>query len=180
MHIHTNTFDKSGFAPMKLSVLQRILLTTDGRVTDIIQAYSNESIYAVKLSQEVETLVEPIPVLEITNKHQILRRKVLLRGKKSQTNFLYADSLLVSDRFDKKIKDDLILSDKPIGKLILDYKIETYREILNWGIEQAESIAEYFQIDTQATVINRTYRIFAYHSPIMLITEKFPASYFRY
>lgn len=103
MHIHTNTFEKSSFNPMKLSVLERILLTIDGRVTDIIQAYSNESIYAVKLSQEVETLVEAIPVLEITNKHRILRRKVLLRSKKSQTNFLYADSLLVFDeagRFD--------------------------------------------------------------------------------
>ncbi|WP_196525693.1 hypothetical protein [Nostoc commune] len=95
MHIHTNTFEKSSFDPMKLNVLQRILLTTNGRVTDIIQAYSNESIYAVKLSQEVETLVEAISVLEITNKHRILRLKVLLRGKKSQTNFLYADSLLV-------------------------------------------------------------------------------------
>ena len=145
---------------------------------DGFRAYSGETICAVKLFQEVTSLTQPLPVLELVSKQQVLRRKILLQGEVSRTNFLYADSILVPDRLNKEIRDGLLLSNKPIGKLLVDYKVETFREVLDYGIEQAGSLAEYFQIDETANVIFRTYRVLIGRSPAMLITEKFPTSFF--
>ena len=160
------------------SFLQRLMLFTDGRITDIIQAYSGERLDAIKLSQESVSINQSIPALEITDEKQVLKRKILLRGQISQTNFLYGDSILVLDRLDQEIRDGLILSKQPIGKLLLNYKVETFREILDYGIERSSTLAEHFQIDETTNFIFRTYRVLISRSPVMLITEKFPISYF--
>ena len=164
--------------PLTLSALQRILLTTDGTVTEILEAYFGEAMRVVKLSQDLVTLDCAIQALGLNQGHQVLSRKILLQGKLSRVNFLYAESVIAPDRLDEHVRDGLLKSNKPIGQLILEHRIETFKEILDCGKEPAGSLTEYFPIDGASAVIFRTYRVFANQQPVMVITEKFPESHF--
>ena len=164
--------------PWMLSAMQRILLTTDGTVTEILEAYLGEIMQVVKLAQGLLTLEEPIVYLDMGAGQQVLSRKILLQGKISRINFLYAESMIAPDRLDPHVRDGLLNSNKPIGQLILEHRIETFKEIVDCGKTLAGPSAGYFHIHESAPIIFRTYRVFANHHPIMLITEQFPESQF--
>jgi chorismate-pyruvate lyase len=165
--------------PRKLSSFQRILLTTDGTVTEILEAQLWEAIQIVKLYQDTIETNASVPYLDIGPGHAALVRKVLLRGKCSHKNYIYAESIVVPDRLDERIRDGLIETRKPVGQLMLEARTETFREILTCRMEPAEEVGEYFDIAPSANLISRTYRVFANKQPIMLITEKFPETAFR-
>jgi chorismate-pyruvate lyase len=164
--------------PLKRSPLQRILLVTDGTVTEILEAYSGESMRLVKLLEEVTTIEDTLPGLDLRAGEQVLRRQIVLQGKMTLGNFLYADSYIALDRLDDSLRRALLESHKPIGFLIQEQRMETFREILGCGRELAGPIAHHFHIDPADGMIWRTYRVFFRGEPIMQITEKFPESHF--
>jgi len=164
--------------PLKRSPLQRILLVTDGTVTEILEAYTGESMRLVKLHEQVEILDAPLPGLELAAGQEVLRRQILLQGKMTLVNYTYADSYIALDRLDESLKRALLESHKPIGFLIQEQRMETFREILGCGRELAGPIAHYFDLDSAMGMIWRTYRVFFRGQPIMQITEKFPESHF--
>jgi chorismate-pyruvate lyase len=164
---------RSPLNPKDITPFQRILLTTDGMVTEILEAYLWERMKVIKLFQDYFTLDHEIPSLEVGKGSKVMQRKVLLRGGLSQKNHLYAESIIIPDRLDEKIRDSLIHTNKPIGLLILENRLETFREILDCGKEEAQDLAGYFNINRNDFLIFRTYRVFSNHVPIMLITEKF-------
>lgn len=164
---------------LQLSTIQRILLTTDGTVTEVIEIYAGESMQVVKLSQALLPIERRIDALDIERGHEVLDRRILLQGKFSGDNFLYAESIIVPDRLDEEVQDGLLRCNRPIGYLIMERRMETFREILEWGREMAGPLATHFGIDETDSVVFRTYRIFANQAPIMQITEKFPGSYYR-
>jgi chorismate-pyruvate lyase len=163
----------SSINPKGITSFQRILLTTDGMVTEILEANFLERMKVIKLFQNSFDLDYEIPSLEIMKGCKVIQRKILLCGRISQKNHLYAESIIVPDRLDEKIRDSLINTKKPIGAVILENRLETFREILDCGKEQAQDLALYFNINRSEFLIFRTYRIFANRLPIMLITEKF-------
>lgn len=165
--------------PRQMSSFQRILLTTDGTVTEILEAQLWEAIRIVKLYQELTRTETAVPYLNIPAETTALVRKVLLRGKCSHKNYIYAESIILPDRLDPKMREGLLSTQKPIGQLMLEARTETYREILSCKLEPVEEIGKYYDIPTDAKLISRTYRVFSNGQPIMLITEKFPESYFK-
>lgn len=165
--------------PRQLSSLQRILLSTDGTVTDILEAYLWESIQIVKLYQDLIDTPTPVPYLEIGPNTRTLVRKVLLRGKYSHKNYIYAESIVVPDRLEERLREGLLHTKKPIGQLILETRLETFRDILSCRREPARDVAQYFDVAPDSMLISRTYRVFATRQPIMLITEKFPETEFK-
>ena len=92
----------------------------------------------------------------------------------SHRNRIYAESIIIPDRLDEQMRDGLLNSQKPIGLLILEDRLETFREILACGREPAGELSGYFGIDPEDYLIYRVYRVLANRAPIMLITEKFP------
>ena len=88
--------------PLRRTPIQRILLVTDGTVTEILEAYTGESMRLIKLYEELVTLDEDLPGLELAAGQQVLRRKILLQGKMTLTNFLYADSSVALDRLERR------------------------------------------------------------------------------
>lgn len=146
--------------PFQLSTFQRIMLTTDGTLTEIMEAYLLEKIQVAKLSQEFITLEKGIDPLNLKKGSTVIERKILLQGKVSGTNFVYAESIIVPGRFDKKFQEDLEKSKKPIGQLWLEYRIETFREIISSGKEPAGEVADYFHISKDQLVLFRAYRVF--------------------
>jgi chorismate-pyruvate lyase len=164
--------------PSKLSPFQKILLIADGTLTNILEALLNEPIGVVKLSEKRVLITEDIQPLEIKAGTEVLEREILLQGKTSHQNWLYADSIIVLERVEKQFRDKLIKSHIPIGKLWQQHKTETFKEIVTYAQEQAEDLSEYFDIKTEDKLFSRTYRVFSNHKPVMMITEKFPQSYF--
>jgi chorismate-pyruvate lyase len=177
-HAHTVPPFERSVHPLRRTPIQRILLVTDGTVTEILEAVTGESMRLIKLYEEQVNLETDLPGLELAAGQPVLRRKILLQGKMSLTNFLYADSYVALDRLDDWMRHGLLESHKPIGFLIQEHRLETFREIVGCGREMAGQLGTYFNVDETSGMIWRTYRVFANRQPIMLITEKFPESHF--
>lgn len=166
--------DLSGLSPF-----QRILLTTDGTVTEILEAQLWEPIRLIRLFQEKTNAERDIPYLQIKRGTEIIIRKILLQGESTQNNYIYAETIIVPENLDQHLRDGLLFTEKPLGRLMIEAKTETFREILICKREAAEELGHYFDRPPESTLISRTYRIFSNQIPIMLITEKFPETAFK-
>ena len=164
--------------PSKLNPFQKILLIADGTLTNILEAFLNEPIGVIKLSEEIVSITADILPLEIKVGTEVLERQILLCGKTSRRNWLYADSIIVLERMEERFREKLIKSHIPIGKLWREHKMETFKEIVTYAREQAGDLSNCFDIKREDKLLSRTYRVFSSHQPVMMITEKFPNSYF--
>ena len=160
--------------PYKLSSFQKILLIADGTLTNILEAFLNESIGVIKLSEKIVSITTDMILLEIKTGTEVLERQILLQGKTSQRNWLYADSIIVLERIEAQFRKELIKSHSPIGKLWAEHKTETFKEIVTYAREPSGFLANYFDITREDKLLSRTYRVFSGHKPVMMITEKFP------
>lgn len=156
------------------SLFQKVLLTTDGTVGEILQVFAGEPIKVCKLSHEVGASAETAPFLNVAEHDQVLRRSVLLTGSRSGTPFIYAESSLRVDVLDPTLLDALCATDNSIGQLLRNRRQETFREILASGWDEAGECALHFAIEPWDLLLWRTYRILVASEPMMLITEKFP------
>jgi chorismate-pyruvate lyase len=158
-----------------LDPLARILATTDGTVTEILEAWADDNVAVGQLSQREESLARPVALLDATTRSLVMRRDVLLVGARSKRPLLYAESLILAARLPAPIREGLRRGRTPIGKLLRTHRLETYREFLYLGRATAGPLGLQFRISAADPLIERTYRIFAGGRPIMLINEKFPA-----
>lgn len=172
------SLNRSHIDPSVLSPFQRIILTTDGTLTDILEAYLFEPIKVVKLSEELVTLTQENDALALKSGSKVIERKILLQGKISRNNFIYAESVLALERLDESFKNSLLNSQIPLGRLWLEYKMETFKEIIDSGKEPIANLSSYFNFKENDNILFRTYRLFNNRNPLMTITEKFPESYF--
>ncbi|MDM8545720.1 chorismate--pyruvate lyase family protein [Candidatus Venteria ishoeyi] len=161
----------------ELSAFQRVILTTDGTLTDILEAYLLDHIRVIKLSEKALTTRAPISALEIEAATEIVERKILLQGQ-ARHNWLYAESIIVPARLGEQFRRQLLESNIPIGKLWVAHKLETFKESIVSAREPAGKLAGYFNIRPEDPVLYRTYRVFSQQQLIMMITEKFPESFF--
>jgi len=162
-----------------LSAIQRMLLITDGTVTDVLEAYAKETVCVVKLSHSFTSADGEKPVLDLGPSERVLRRSILLQGVQTGTTFLYADSVIAPDRLPADVVNDLLETNQPLGKLLAHRRIGTYREIVGVGFEPAGECAHFFGVEPTAKMLFRTYRILVGDQPVMRITEKFPVTSFR-
>lgn len=164
--------------PSRLSTFQRIILTTDGTLTEILEAYLYEKIKLVKLAEAFIPLAEDLSLLQVETGTPVIERRILLQGKISHRNWVYAESVIIPDRLDERYRERLLKSEESIGRLWLEHRVETFKEIVDSCREVAGSQAEYFRIHPTDLLLSRTYRVFSHGQPIMLITEKFPETFF--
>lgn len=162
----------------QLSPSQQVLVKTNGTVTHILEAYVGETIRIVKLSQGYIPWDDADRRLDLEAGHPVLQRTVLLQGTDTGRHYLYADSIMIPDRLDEHVVDGLLNSDTPVGTLLVESRVETFREIITVGTEPADSCSPHFGIAPDDEMVCRTYRVIASKQPIMLITEKFPASFY--
>ncbi|WP_353930225.1 chorismate pyruvate-lyase family protein [Okeanomitos corallinicola TIOX110] len=162
-----------------LNFLQRIILTNDGTLTSVLEQYLGERIQLVKISESINTNNQNLPDLELEIGSEIIDRSILLQGTNSQKNFVYAESKIILERLDENFRTQLLTSKTTIGRLWIEFRLETFKEIISIGKEPAQELSDYFVDTTPDTpLLFRTYRVFANRQPIMIITEKFPEKYF--
>lgn len=170
---------RNHISPSALSTFQRILLTTDGTVTDILESYLFEQIRVIKLSEKLVSLDRELPSMDLKEGTEVIVRKVLLQGKISRKNAIYAESIVVPGNMEEKFRRALLETKVPIGKIWFEQKVETFKEILDSKKELAGDLANYFNIEPSDEMLYRTYRVVTSGKPVMTITEKFPESYFK-
>ena len=159
-----------------LTLFQKVLLTTDGSVTELLSMYTGEQIRAEKIEHSITYGGGP-QILGCSENAQFLHRKILLKG--SGKSYLFAESFFVFDRFSTSMQYKLLHTDAPIGLLWRQEKVEMYREIVGAGIEICERTASYFDMPGDTRLLSRTYLIFQGGGPLGVITEKFPLAYFH-
>ncbi|NJP04550.1 MAG: DUF98 domain-containing protein [Chloroflexaceae bacterium] len=181
MHaVITEALPKPALQFAELSVFQRVLLITDGTLTHILEAYVGEKIRVLKLSETTRPVWSEIADLDLRPGSDVIERKILLQGSVSHRNWLYAESFIVPERLDPIFQEQLTNSRQPIGKLWTEHKVETFKEIITTYQEPAGHLSDAFAIHPHALLLCRTYRVLSNRQPVMLITEKFPASYYTH
>jgi chorismate-pyruvate lyase len=165
-----------------LSLFQKVLLITDGTVTELLEQYLNEAIKVIKLYEGTEGSIKQLseihqPLVDVQNL-PVLKRITLLQGQKTHNNWVYAESTVLLNNLAQGFREDLMHSREPIGKLWSKYRIETYKSIIAAGREQAGELAAHFKIQANDAMISRTYTVYSGNKLIMVITEKFPQQFF--
>ncbi|MBH8564645.1 chorismate lyase [Nostoc sp. CENA67] len=164
--------------PIVLSIFQRILLTNNGTITDLIEIYTSESIKVKKVSENIMTLNDKLQPMQLNEGAKVLERKILLRGGISGRNYVYAESIIALERLDEQMRESLLNTQKPIGKIWLENKVEIFKETLETGKIPAQELGHYFDIDPKENLLFRTYCVISHGNYTMMITEKFPENYF--
>ena len=162
----------------QLSPLQRIILTSNGTVTRLLENLVGESLKVIKLYENLSPHSEAIAYLDLPAQQAIIQREICLQGETTGTNWLYANSLIVPDRLEPSFREDLLESQIPIGSLWSKYRVETFKEILPPFQEVAGKLAVHFSMLPEQLLLGRTYRVFSQQQAVMMLTEKFPAHYF--
>ncbi|QIK36722.1 DUF98 domain-containing protein [Caldichromatium japonicum] len=160
----------TGLAGERLALSQlppflRALLATDGTVTKILEAYFWEPLVVETLEQRLETATEPVPWLEIERGDRCMLRDAQLRGSESGRCFAEAFSLIRIEFIPDDFRQRLIDREIGIGVLIRDSGLESYREVLDIGLDR---------LANGESAVFRTYRIIIARRPVILITEYFP------
>jgi len=163
-----------------LSLFQKVLLVTDGTVTQLIELYTGESIRVQKIENQIVTnQAAPTDVhrlLNTSDENSLLRRIILLRG--TNKSFLYAESYFVMERLPADMRYQLETTNIPIGLLWREARLETHREIIAYHRERNAGVANCLSVDIDTELLSRTYLLYTKGQPMGMITENFPASYF--
>lgn len=154
---------------------QKILLTTDGSITAILDVlYGKISLFTI--DQHFGIADESHAKLVNVNAGDEINFREVIMHKGNQP-LIYAISHVPLGRCSEDICSDLLRADIPIGRILKNYKIESRREVNNIFIEKPdEKLQELFKTDED--FLARDYVIINNEEILMWIKEMFPVSYF--
>jgi len=159
----------------KFSNTQKILLTTDGSITAILDVLYGK-INLSTLDQHLGIAdASHAELVNVSEGDEINFREVLMH--KEDQPLIYAISHVPLGRCSKEVCADLLRADIPIGRILKNYKIESRREVKNIFIEKPnDKLKELFKTDED--FLARDYVIINNDEILMWIKEMFPVSYF--
>ena len=154
---------------------QKILLTTDGSITAILDVlYGKISLFTI--DQHFGIADESHAKLVNGNAGDKINFREVIMHKGNQP-LIYAISHVPLGRCSDEICSDLLRADIPIGRILKNYKIESRREINSIYIEKPnEMLQDLYKTDED--FLARDYVIINNNEILMWIKEMFPVSYF--
>jgi beta-ribofuranosylaminobenzene 5'-phosphate synthase len=165
----------------RLSPVQKMLLGTDGSVTNLLEVVVGSPV-------EIETLVQRIvPADEAVAQELALKpgdevnyRVVKLKKANTGETLIHAVSHTPLKRLEASFRDDLTKADIPIGVILKKHQIESRRDITATGFSQAGGeMSRVFNIFPSELMLSRNYKIFRQGEPLIAIRETFPYNSFR-
>jgi chorismate-pyruvate lyase len=159
----------------RLSPLQRILLITDGTLTEILEAHFLERIELVKLAERLLTVSELGAALPADPDERVMERKINLRGAQSGRLFVYAESLIFVDRLEPTFQTELLETNIPLGRLWRSHRLETFKQLAGVTSGPAGELAAHLACAADAPVLGRSYDVFSTRRLVMRIAEHFCA-----
>jgi beta-ribofuranosylaminobenzene 5'-phosphate synthase len=159
-----------------LSPVQKILLGTDGSVTQLLEAITGKQIViTTRLQEIIPSSSEVAQKLEIQPGDLINHRIVEIKNIDSGDVLIYAISYTPVDSLPPEFRNDLLKADIPIGKIISRHRIEARREILTVDVEPAlGETREIFRMFRNEPLLSREYQIIHGGQPLIVIREQFP------
>jgi beta-ribofuranosylaminobenzene 5'-phosphate synthase len=153
-----------------LSPVQQAVLGCDGSFTLLLSALLGQEVKVALIEQTVDTLEAYDEALDLQKNQRVLNRDVRLYVEPNN-NIVFASSVIATDRIQESLASDLIAGKETIGRLLRKHRLETFRELIDWGSAPVPSAGRpYF---TASDMMYRAYRVFAHGVPVMLITEFF-------
>jgi len=159
-----------------LSPVQKILLGTDGSVTQLLEAITGKQIIITTRVQEIIPASFAIAKkLGVPEGSYINHRVVEIKNNDSGEVLIYAISFTPVDRLPEEFRNDLLKADIPIGKIIMQHRIEARREIFSVDVKAAsEETAGIFRLLRNEPLLSREYQIIHGGRPLIVIQEQFP------
>jgi chorismate-pyruvate lyase len=159
----------------KFSNTQKILLTTDGSITAILDVLYGK-INLDTLDQHFGNAnAQQAQLVNVNEGDEINFREVIMH--KEDNPLIYAISHVPLNRCSEEICSDLLRADIPIGRILKNYHIESRREVNKIFIEKPnDKLKELFNTDED--FLARDYVIIHDDEILMWIKEMFPVSYF--
>jgi chorismate-pyruvate lyase len=151
-------------SPTSASLVADALAQSRLTVTEFIEDLVGEPMMADKLAQfEVSAVDDSGLGVEVG--HPLLRREVLLRGRRSLRPYVHAESWLVPDRLPGAVIERLTQTDTPIGRALVEQHL-SYIRVDVVPIHSSNRSA-------YESVYARNYRIDIGNRPALRIAERF-------
>lgn len=153
-----------------LTPVQRALLSCDGSFTLLLTALLGREVKVALIEQSVDRLSRRDEALGIEAGAQVLNRNVRLYIEQ-ESNIVYASSVIAIERIPAPIATDLLGGNETIGRILRKHRLETFRELVDWGTAPLpEDAWGHFPA---IEMMYRSYRIVSGGTPVMLVTEFF-------
>jgi chorismate-pyruvate lyase len=156
-----------------LTPFERACLVIDGTVTRFLEAHRMEPVDIVNCGETDETLKKDHKWLDLPKGERVVSRRVLLKGRTSGRVYASAASLVVPERIKDAVGRPRKRIEEGLGRMLLNGRIEQYRELLWYGREVASDLPGEMRSLSSDESLSRTYRILVRNKPIMMITEWF-------
>ncbi len=159
---------------ISLSPIERILLTTDGSITTVLDALVGEEI---EVETEVQKVIsadaELVMELGVREDAEVNYRVVDL--KSSEATLVHAVSYSPIERLAKEFKDDIMKKDMPIGRIMSSLNIESRREIMGFEVVDGDQeLCGRFGLPSGSVFLKRKYHVIHGGEVLLSITEIFP------
>ena len=172
------------FRSLGVDPFDRMLLTADGTVTKLLEACAGETI-VTRTTQltgpaTLDRLVavadgwwrqSDARLLELAPDERLIARRVVLRGTRSASAYVLAESVVALDRLPGPISVRLVRSGASLGRLLAAGAMETRREVLQITTVRAGTASDDLTVEPGATLARRTYRIVSGHRAAAVVTE---------
>jgi beta-ribofuranosylaminobenzene 5'-phosphate synthase len=164
----------------RLSNVQKILLGTDGSVTQLLELVTGNDVAVRTGVQEIVPADPAIATnLGIEVGDQVNHRVIELMNTDTGEVLVHAISYTPLSRLPPSFREDLMKADIPIGRIIARHRIEARREILNAGVFPATvENGRLFSICPHEPILTRQYQIIHKEKPLIFIEEQFPYNRF--
>jgi chorismate--pyruvate lyase len=158
------------------TLLQNALLKTDGTVTDLLELFTDEEIVVEKIAPGLYTAEcqrsacgdDPGSVV----------RDVILRGKVTGARYIFAHSHLFPSALPPAVQTRLSTTSDPIGKVLREYRTESFRQIQQSASDPMPTIARLLDQARTDQMRWRRYSVISGGAAIMEITEVFSEQLF--
>jgi chorismate-pyruvate lyase len=149
----------------RLSLIGRLLLTTDGTVMPMLEQIVGERVVTAGLDQSAAPVSAADAALLAPHGDSLVTRTTMLVGAETSTVYVNARTVFATEAMPAALRSDLLETAVPIGKLLRRHRIESFREILAVRIPDGGRPLE----------PSRRYRVFIGGVPALLIEESFTA-----
>jgi chorismate-pyruvate lyase len=168
---------------LDLDPLDRMLLSSDGTVTTLLEACAGEEI-ATRTTRKAGPAVRELllaaagrwwhpdeTLLELGPGERLIARRVVLTGTRSDVPYLLAESLVAVDRLSAPALERLTHAGASLGRVLIAGSIATRRQLLELVATRAAESSDELGVSPGITLARRTYRITAGDRVAAVVTE---------
>jgi beta-ribofuranosylaminobenzene 5'-phosphate synthase len=153
-----------------LTPVQRAVLGSDGSFTLLLTALLGQEVKVALIEQSVDRMPRYGEAIQLQKGARVLNRNVRLYVE-PERNVVFASSVIAIDRIAAPLANDLLAGKETIGRILRKHRLETFRELVDWGTAPTPDDAIGHFPATE--MMYRSYRIISAGKPVMIVTEFF-------